>query len=72
MKNQTWTARVIGSVTGTGIAGSRVLLLVDYRPEYRHEWADKLYFSQLRLDRATGCMARIERCVVVPEQEREL
>jgi hypothetical protein len=22
--------------------------------------------------RATGCMARIEQCVVVPEQEREL
>jgi len=26
MKNQTWTARVIGNVTGTGIAGSRVWL----------------------------------------------
>jgi hypothetical protein len=27
MKNQTWTARVIGNVTGTGIAGSRVWLV---------------------------------------------
>lgn len=26
MKNQTWTAHVIGNVTGTGIAGSRVRL----------------------------------------------
>jgi len=26
MKNQTWSARVIGSVTGTDIAGSRVQL----------------------------------------------
>jgi predicted ATPase len=27
----------------------RVLLLVNYRPEYRHEWTNKSYYSQLRL-----------------------
>ncbi|MEZ5833430.1 MAG: AAA family ATPase [Dongiaceae bacterium] len=27
----------------------RILLLVTYRPEYRHGWASKSYFSQLRL-----------------------
>ena len=31
------------------IARSRLLLLVNYRPEYRHEWANKSYYSQLRL-----------------------
>ena len=27
-----------------------LLLLVNYRPEYRHEWGSKTYYSQLRLD----------------------
>ena len=27
-----------------------MLLLVNYRPEYRHEWGSKTYYSQLRLD----------------------
>src|SRR5713226_3348622 len=33
-----------------GIANARVLLLVNYRPEYRHEWGNKSYYAQLRLD----------------------
>jgi predicted ATPase len=32
------------------IANSRILLLVNYRPEYRHEWTNKSYYTQLRLD----------------------
>jgi class 3 adenylate cyclase len=32
------------------IANSRLLLLVNYRPEYRHEWGNKSYYAQLRLD----------------------
>src|SRR5262249_55046523 len=36
------------------IANSRALLLVNYRPEYRHEWADKPYYSQLRLGALPG------------------
>ena len=32
------------------IANSRVLLLVNYRPEYHHEWANKSYYSQFRLE----------------------
>src|SRR5229473_2357476 len=32
------------------IANSRILLLVNYRPEYRHEWGNKSYYVQLRLD----------------------
>jgi class 3 adenylate cyclase/tetratricopeptide (TPR) repeat protein len=29
---------------------SRLLLLVNYRPEYKHGWANKTYYTQLRLD----------------------
>ncbi len=32
------------------IATARILMLVNYRPEYRHEWAHKTYYTQLRLD----------------------
>jgi len=32
------------------IGSSRVLLLVNYRPEYRHQWTNKSYYSQLRLE----------------------
>jgi predicted ATPase/class 3 adenylate cyclase len=29
---------------------ARLLLLVDYRPEYQHSWGSKTYYTQLRLD----------------------
>ena len=29
---------------------ARLLLLVDYRPEYQHAWGSKTYYTQLRLD----------------------
>jgi class 3 adenylate cyclase len=29
---------------------ARLLLLVNYRPEYRHEWASLTYYTQVRLD----------------------
>jgi len=32
------------------IATSRILLLVNYRPEYSHQWGSKTYYTQLRLD----------------------
>ena len=32
------------------IANARVLLLVNYRPEYRHEWGSRTHYTQLRLD----------------------
>lgn len=32
------------------LATAPILLLVNYRPEYRHEWGSKTYYSQLRLD----------------------
>ena len=29
---------------------ARLLLLVNYRPEYQHEWGGKTYYTQLRID----------------------
>jgi class 3 adenylate cyclase len=36
------------------IAGVRLLLLVNYRPEYRHEWSSRAHYLQLRLDQLGG------------------
>jgi predicted ATPase len=33
-----------------GIATAPILLLVNYRPEYHHQWGNKTYYIQLRLD----------------------
>ena len=32
------------------LGSARLLLLVNYRPEYQHTWTGKTYYSQLRLD----------------------
>ncbi|WP_137892814.1 adenylate/guanylate cyclase domain-containing protein [Ramlibacter sp. 2FC] len=32
------------------VAGARMLLLVNYRPEYRHDWGNKSCYTQLHLD----------------------
>jgi tetratricopeptide (TPR) repeat protein len=32
------------------LATARILLLVNYRPEYQHQWGNKTYYTQLRLD----------------------
>src|SRR5271163_3706008 len=29
---------------------SKILMLVNYRPEYSHQWNSKTYYTQLRLD----------------------
>jgi tetratricopeptide (TPR) repeat protein len=33
-----------------GLPTARLLLLVNYRPEYQHGWGSKTYYTQLRLD----------------------
>ena len=33
-----------------GVPTARMLLLVNYRPEFRHGWGSKTYYRQLRLD----------------------
>jgi tetratricopeptide (TPR) repeat protein len=35
---------------GESLPTARVLLLVNYRPEYQHGWGSKTYYTQLRLD----------------------
>jgi predicted ATPase len=35
-------------------ASARMLLLFNYRPEYHHGWANKSYYSQVRLDPLAG------------------
>jgi class 3 adenylate cyclase/predicted ATPase len=32
------------------LANAKLLLLVNYRPEYSHQWGGKTYYTQLRLD----------------------
>jgi predicted ATPase/class 3 adenylate cyclase len=32
------------------LPAARLLLLVNYRPEYRHQWGSRTYYMQLRLD----------------------
>ena len=36
------------------LANARVLLLVNYRPEYRHQWGNRAHYAQLRLDPLAG------------------
>src|SRR6266571_3472945 len=38
------------SLLSESVASARLLLLVNYRPEYRHGWGSKTYYTQLRLD----------------------
>ncbi len=38
------------SLLSESVASARLLLLVNYRPEYHHEWGNKTYYTQLRLD----------------------
>ena len=37
---------------------ARLLLLVNYRPEYQHSWGNKTYYTQLRLDPLPPVSAR--------------
>jgi predicted ATPase/class 3 adenylate cyclase len=38
------------SVLSDSLATAPILLLVNYRPEYRQEWGSKTFYTQLRLD----------------------
>jgi predicted ATPase len=43
-------SEVLLNLLADSIGTSRVLLLVNYRPEYSHKWGSKTYYTQLRLD----------------------
>jgi class 3 adenylate cyclase/tetratricopeptide (TPR) repeat protein len=34
----------------SSLPAARILMLVNYRPEYQHAWGSKMYYTQLRLD----------------------
>ena len=53
----TETRDVLDSLVNS-LTGSRVLLLVSYRPEYQHSWGGKTLYSQLRLDALPAEAAR--------------
>jgi tetratricopeptide (TPR) repeat protein len=43
------TQALLDSLVGS-LPTARLLLLVNYRPEYQHGWGSKTYYTQLRLD----------------------
>jgi class 3 adenylate cyclase/tetratricopeptide (TPR) repeat protein len=43
------TQALLDSLVGS-LPTARLLLLVNYRPEYQHAWGSKTYYTQLRLD----------------------
>ena len=47
------------------IGTAKILLLVNYRPEYSHQWGSKTYYTQLRLDplgKRVGRRDAVARC----------
>lgn len=46
------------AVLSDSLAAARILLLVNSRPEYRHEWGNKTYYTRLRLDPLSGADAQ--------------
>ncbi len=43
------TQAVLDNLVGS-LPAARIMLLVNYRPEYRHAWGSKTYYTQLRID----------------------
>src|SRR4029453_12186229 len=40
-----------------GLPTARLLLLINYRPEYQHGWGSKTYYRQLRIDALSAASA---------------
>jgi class 3 adenylate cyclase/tetratricopeptide (TPR) repeat protein len=53
------------------ITNARILLLVNYRPEYRHEWGSRTHYTQLRLD-PLGAESAEEMLATLLGDEKEL
>ena len=48
-----WTdveTRVVLDALVESLPTARILILVNYRPEYQHRWVNKTYYTQIRLD----------------------
>ena len=50
------------------IGTARLLMMVNYRPEYRHLWGNKTYYAQLRLDPLGGPMAAEMLAALIGEE----
>jgi len=53
------------------ITNARILLLVNYRPEYRHVWGSRTHYTQLRLD-PFGAESAEEMLATLLGDEKEL
>jgi len=42
------------NILAESIGTARVMMLVNYRPEFTHQWGNKTYYTQLRLDPLTA------------------
>jgi class 3 adenylate cyclase/tetratricopeptide (TPR) repeat protein len=51
------------------LATARVLLVVDYRPEYQHTWASKAYYTELRVDPLSSESAHEFLTVLLGQEE---
>jgi class 3 adenylate cyclase/tetratricopeptide (TPR) repeat protein len=61
------TQELLNSVIES-LPAARVLLLVNYRPEYQHAWGSKTYYTQLRLDALPAESARELLAILVGTQ----
>jgi class 3 adenylate cyclase/tetratricopeptide (TPR) repeat protein len=53
-----------------GLASAPLGLLVNYRPEYRHDWGNRAYYTQLRLEPlSTGGAAELVAALVGTDRE---
>jgi class 3 adenylate cyclase/tetratricopeptide (TPR) repeat protein len=43
-------SRAVLDILADSIGTARILLMVNYRPEFHHQWGNKTYYTQLRLD----------------------
>src|SRR5262249_15440295 len=43
-------SQAIVDLLADSVATAHILLMVNYRPEYRHRWSNLTYYMQLRLD----------------------
>jgi predicted ATPase len=46
--------RALLEAVADGLPASRVLMLITHRPEYRHEWGGRTFYTQLRVDPLRG------------------
>jgi class 3 adenylate cyclase/tetratricopeptide (TPR) repeat protein len=56
------------------IASSRIMLLFNYRPEYQHQWSNKSYYKQMRLDAlgTEGARAMVDSLLNEPTEIEHL